>query len=125
MPVDDCDRPQCAGAQAIHCFERKFAVGSRFAGTNAEGSREFFRDYGSPPDVACRPQTHQTNVLASWLQAKGAEEGGHAVDIRERPSGPIRHDGEGIGRKIAVPRLDLLKDADKSAELPSIFLDNP
>jgi hypothetical protein len=75
--------------------------------------------------MARSAQANRANMLASGLQAERTKEGGHPVDIAERPSGLIGYDLERIWRKVAVPRLDLLKDANQSAILAGVFFYNP
>jgi hypothetical protein len=64
-------------------------------------------------------------MFAALFQAKRAKECCHPVDIAERPSRLIGDDLERIRRKVSVPRLDILKDANQSAILAGVFFYNP
>jgi hypothetical protein len=70
-------------------------------------------------------QANRANMLAALFQAERAKKRCHPVDFAERPSRLIGYDLERIRRKIAVPRLDFLKDANQSAILAGVFFHNP
>ena len=102
MAIDDDDRPEGAGSEAIDRLEGELPVGGRLAGLDAQLALELIDHPRRTANVTRRAEAGGNDVPAPGLQREAAVERRDAVDVHQRAAGLVGHHPQDLLGEITV-----------------------